>query len=84
MLTSAIDLSHKFGGGADAGCWALESIVAAMKEKMVSLTELDAIVESPMPGVFCVTFSIGWGGRGLLLDHYRRTLMSSTIAIILV
>ena len=57
-MTSCMGLSQAFGVGADAACWALESIVVVIKEKRESLSKSDAMVKSPMPGVFLVTFSI--------------------------
>ena len=57
MLTSAIGLSHAFGRGSDAACWALKSIVVVMKEKKDSLSNSDGIVDSNLPFFFFVLIS---------------------------
>ena len=54
---SFIGFSHAFGCGDDAAWWVLESKEVVMNEKRDLLSESEAAVELPMPGVFLVTLS---------------------------
>ena len=81
--TSFIGLSHALGGGAEAACWVLESMEVVMNEKRDSLSESDATVESPMPGVFLVTLSTRFWGSVPPVTRSRWACRSITITIAL-
>ena len=81
--TSFIGLSHALGFGADAACRVLESREVVMKEKRDSLSDSDATVESPMPGVFLATLATRCWGNVPPVTRSRWACKSMTITIAL-